>query len=221
MPDQSVLLEKVRRYFEYAGKDVDRAHEIYHDDAVLEFPQSGERFEGVANFREWRRQYPAEVRFRVRRVTAREDLVVVEVSASYDGGPWGCGVQLLAFRDEKVARERIYGGTPGRPPSGGPPGARTLLQTRRSEALTLPSVPGVRSRPRTCCSDGWKTAGQAWSTTRHCTTGWRAPHWPSPTAFACVVWHRRKAAAASVPRPPGQLGTQPAITLHLHPCRAD
>ena len=36
MPDQSVLLDKVRRYFEYAGKNVDRAHEIYHDDAVLE-----------------------------------------------------------------------------------------------------------------------------------------------------------------------------------------
>ncbi len=110
MVDQSVLLDKVRRYFEYAGKDVDRAHEIYHEDAVLEFPQSGERFEGVANFREWRRQYPAEVRFRVRRITAREDLVVVEVSANYDGGPWMYGVQLLEFRDDKVAHERIYGG---------------------------------------------------------------------------------------------------------------
>ena len=42
MPDQSVLLDQVRRYFEYAGADVDRAHELYHDDAVLEFPQSGE-----------------------------------------------------------------------------------------------------------------------------------------------------------------------------------
>jgi ketosteroid isomerase-like protein len=110
MPDQSVLLDKVRRYFEHAGADVDRAHELYHDDAVLEFPQSGERFEGVANFREWRRQYPAEVRFRVRRITAREDLAVVEVSVSYNGGPWLFGVQLLEFRGDKVARERIYGG---------------------------------------------------------------------------------------------------------------
>jgi ketosteroid isomerase-like protein len=109
MPDQSALLDQVRRYFEYAGADVDRAHEIYHDDAVLEFPQSGERFEGVANFREWRRQYPADVRFRIRRVTACEDLVVVEVSVSYDGGPCQYGVQLLEFRDDKVARERIYG----------------------------------------------------------------------------------------------------------------
>jgi hypothetical protein len=110
MVDQSVLLDKVRRYYEYAGADVDRAHEIYHDDAVLEFPQSGERFEGVANFSEWRRQYPADVHFRVRRITAREDLVVVEVSVSYNDGPWMYGVQLLEFRGDKVARERIYGG---------------------------------------------------------------------------------------------------------------
>ena len=58
MPDQSVLLDKVRQYWEYVGKDVDRSHEIYHDDAVLEFPQSGERFEGVANFREPRHPSP-------------------------------------------------------------------------------------------------------------------------------------------------------------------
>jgi len=108
MPDQSVLLEMVRRYFEYAGADVDRAHELYHDDAVLEFPQSGERFEGVTNFTEWRRKYPAEVRFRVRRITAREDLVVAEVSISYNGDPWHYGVQLMEFREDKVARERIY-----------------------------------------------------------------------------------------------------------------
>ena len=41
MPDQSVVLDQVRRYLEYPGADVDRAHELYHDDAVLEFPQSG------------------------------------------------------------------------------------------------------------------------------------------------------------------------------------
>ena len=64
MTDQSVLLDQVRWHWEYLAKDVDRAHEVYHDDAVLEFPQSGERFEGVANFREWRRKYPADLRFR-------------------------------------------------------------------------------------------------------------------------------------------------------------
>src|SRR3712207_9074284 len=53
------------------------------------------------------------------------------------------GVQLLEFRDGKVAGERIYGGKPGRPPSGEPPGARTLQQLRCSETLTSSSVPGI------------------------------------------------------------------------------
>jgi hypothetical protein len=108
VPDQSPILDQVRRYFEYTGADVDRAHEIYHDDAVLEFPQSGERFDGVTTFTEWRRQYPAEVRYRIRRITAREDVAVVELSISYNSGPWQYGVQLLEFRDDKVTRERLY-----------------------------------------------------------------------------------------------------------------
>ncbi len=106
--NQATLLDKVRQHWDYLGKDVDRAHEMYHDDAVVEFPQSGERFEGVANFREWRRLYPGSLVFRLRRITAREDLVVVECSVSYDGGPWQDGVQLLELREEKVVRERIY-----------------------------------------------------------------------------------------------------------------
>jgi len=108
MVDQAERLAKVRLYWETPGGDVSHADEIYHDDAVLEFPQSGERFEGRAAFTEWRSRYPAEVRYRVRRMTAGDDLVVVEVSVSYDGGAEMFGVQLLEFRDDKVARERIY-----------------------------------------------------------------------------------------------------------------
>jgi ketosteroid isomerase-like protein len=111
MADESRVHKIVKRYFEYVGADVERADEIYHDDAVLEFPQSGERFEGLATFTEWRRQYPADldkVRFKLRRVTVRPDLAVVELTASYDGETWLQGVQLLEFRGDKVARERIY-----------------------------------------------------------------------------------------------------------------
>ncbi|MGD9697218.1 MAG: nuclear transport factor 2 family protein [Thermoleophilia bacterium] len=108
MDEQATRLQVVRRYWEYAGADIDRAEEIYHPDAVLEFPQSGERFEGRETFTEWRRAYPGEVRYRVRRTTMRDDLAVVEVSARYDEGPWMLGVQLLEFRGDRVARERIY-----------------------------------------------------------------------------------------------------------------
>ncbi|HMI35312.1 MAG TPA: nuclear transport factor 2 family protein [Propionibacteriaceae bacterium] len=110
--DESVLRQKVERFFEYAGADVDRAEELYHENAVLEFPQSGERFEGRNRFTEWRSQYPverAEMRYRIRRVTVREDFTVVEMSASYDrGATWVHGVQLLDWRGDKLARERTY-----------------------------------------------------------------------------------------------------------------
>ncbi|HEX6151805.1 nuclear transport factor 2 family protein [Nocardioides sp.] len=102
------LVRALHRHWEYSGKDEDVAHEIYHNDAVLEFPQSGERFEGVENFREWRRQYPAEVSFHLRRISHREDLVVTEYLISYDGAPWMFTVSIMEFRGERVARERIY-----------------------------------------------------------------------------------------------------------------
>jgi hypothetical protein len=41
----------VERYFSFGPDEMDLAHEMYHEDAVLEFPQSGERFEGVQNSR--------------------------------------------------------------------------------------------------------------------------------------------------------------------------
>jgi len=84
------------------------AVEIYHDDAVLEFPQSGERFEGRANFQAWREQYPVPVAFRLRRITGSGDVWVSEVSASYDGGPWLLGVGVLEFDGVRIRRERIY-----------------------------------------------------------------------------------------------------------------
>ena len=91
-----------------AAKDEDAAHEIYHEDAVLEFPQSGECFEGVQNFKSWRSQYPADLKFRIRKMTHRDDFVVVENLISYNGAPWMFTVSLMYFRDDLVAHERIY-----------------------------------------------------------------------------------------------------------------
>jgi hypothetical protein len=96
------MLDQVRRYFEYAGADVDRAHEIYHDDAILEFPQSGERFVGKPNFLVWRKTYPAKLDFRVRRISHDGELWVAENLISYDGSPWMYTVSILHFRGEKI-----------------------------------------------------------------------------------------------------------------------
>ena len=108
MLDDATLRADLERHWSYSGNDEDIAHEIYHSDAVLEFPQSGERFEGVENFREWRRQYPAKLEFKIRRIARGEDLVVAENLISYDGGPWMFTVSILEYRGDKVAHERIY-----------------------------------------------------------------------------------------------------------------
>lgn len=96
------------QHFEYAGTDPDLAHEMYHPDAVLEFPQSGERFVGVENLREWRRNYPASTSFEIREIRGQGDLWVVEGSITYDQGPVNFAVTILEFRGERIARESIY-----------------------------------------------------------------------------------------------------------------
>lgn len=106
--DDATLRAELERHWAYSGKDEDIASEIYHPEAVLEFPQSGERFEGVENFREWRRRYPAELEFKTRRIARGDHLVVAENLISYDGGPWMFTVNLLEYRGDKVAHERIY-----------------------------------------------------------------------------------------------------------------
>ena len=110
MADEQAVRAALTTCFDVSGTDLDARHEIYHADAVLEFPQSGERFEGVANFREWRRIYPAKVEFELRRLRGRDDLWVAELIASYDGGPPYYGLSILEFRGDKVAQETIYGG---------------------------------------------------------------------------------------------------------------
>src|SRR5215472_9376358 len=69
--DEATLLATLRRHWEYAATDQEITHEIYHDDAVLEFPQSQERFEGKANFLAWRKNYPASLEFEIRRIRGR------------------------------------------------------------------------------------------------------------------------------------------------------
>jgi SnoaL-like domain len=106
--DAPTVRTMLMQHFEYASSDPDRAHAMYHDDAVLEFPQSGERFVGVENFREWRSNYPASTSLEIREVRGRDDVWVAELSITYDDGPENFGVSILELRGDKIARESIY-----------------------------------------------------------------------------------------------------------------
>jgi len=105
--DAETVRGMLEQQFDHAG-DPERSHSMYREDAVLEFPQSGERFEGVENFREWRSEYPAETHFEIGEIRGAGDVWVVELTVTYGDGPKNFGVSVLELRDGAIARETIY-----------------------------------------------------------------------------------------------------------------
>src|SRR5215472_14490375 len=62
-------------------------HAIYAADAILDYPQSGERFRGRAAIAAQRGGHPADRHFTVRRISGGGDLWVSECVITYDGVP--------------------------------------------------------------------------------------------------------------------------------------
>lgn len=95
--------------------NLDAEHEIYHDDVVVEYPQSGERICGWYNIQALRGHHSSKLGFTIRRVLGSGDLWVTEYMISYDGRPVYT-VSIMEFRDGKVARETQYFADPFEPP---------------------------------------------------------------------------------------------------------
>jgi hypothetical protein len=87
--------------------DTDAEHAIYAADAILEYPQSGERFRGRATIQAQRGGHPADRHFAVRRITGRGDLWISECLITYDGEPTH-SVSIMEFAGGFVARETQY-----------------------------------------------------------------------------------------------------------------
>jgi hypothetical protein len=82
-------------------------HLIYWEDAVLDYPQSGERTRGRRNIQAQRSSQPNKKRFAVRRIVGSGNLWVTEFVLTYDGKP-SYTVSIMEFTGEKVARETQY-----------------------------------------------------------------------------------------------------------------
>jgi hypothetical protein len=89
-------------------------HDIYREDALLEYPQSGERIRGRRNIQASRAAQPNAKRFKVRRIVGAGDLWVTEFILAYDGKP-SYSVSVMEFLDGKVARETQYFADPFEP----------------------------------------------------------------------------------------------------------
>jgi hypothetical protein len=103
------------RHWEFTGVDIDQSHEIYHDDVIVEFPQSGERISGKKNLYELRINYPAKLGFKILRTRGEGSLWVTEYVITYDGRPVNVAC-IMEFKDNKISHETLYFGDPFAPP---------------------------------------------------------------------------------------------------------
>lgn len=89
--------------------DFNAASEFLHDDYVLEWPQSGERIRGRANFVAVNEQYPAHGRwqFTIHRIIAEGDEVVSDVSVT-DGAITGRVITFSSLQAGKIVRQTEF-----------------------------------------------------------------------------------------------------------------
>jgi SnoaL-like domain len=102
--------DALQRHWEASdANDFVTEHQIYSDDALLEYPQSGERIRGRQNIQASREAQPNMKRFTVRRVLGGGDLWISELVLTYDDEPFYV-VSIMEFADGKVVRETQYFG---------------------------------------------------------------------------------------------------------------
>jgi ketosteroid isomerase-like protein len=116
MREQAIRAALARHWAASDVDDFETEHSIYHEDAVLEYPQSGERIRGRSNIQITRTLQPSKKRFDVRRIVGSGDLWVTEYVLTYDGKP-SHTVSIMEFDGDKVARETQYFADPFEAPS--------------------------------------------------------------------------------------------------------
>jgi hypothetical protein len=100
-----------------ADGDVEEEHDIYADDSVCDYPQSGERILGRRNLQALRSHHPGKPSgFKVRRMIGRDDLWITEYTITYQGRP-AYTVSIMEFRNGKVVHETQYFADPFEAPA--------------------------------------------------------------------------------------------------------
>jgi SnoaL-like domain len=87
--------------------DVETEHAIYAADAILDYPQSGERFRGRSRIQAQRGGHPAERHFTIRRILGGGGVWVSECVITYDGVPT-YSLSVMEITDGLVTHETQY-----------------------------------------------------------------------------------------------------------------
>lgn len=94
------------------GGRVGEMDELFHDDAVMEWPQSGERVVGAENRRAIYSSFPSLPRVSPRRVRCSGELCVAEATLTYEGSDPLQAVFVFEMRDAKISKETGYWASP-------------------------------------------------------------------------------------------------------------
>jgi len=105
--DQEIRAALDQHWAASDANDFETEHKIYREDAVLDYPQSGERMRGRGNIQGQRTSQPNKKRFTVQRILGSGDLWVTEFILTYDGKP-SYTVSIMEFVGDKVAHETQY-----------------------------------------------------------------------------------------------------------------
>ena len=119
------LRGRIQQHWEASERgDVDAEHAIYAADAILDYPQSGERFRGRSSIQAQRGGHPAERHFTIRRILGAGDLWVSECVITYDGVPT-YSLSVMEISDGLVTHETQYFADP----FASPPGRAALAES--------------------------------------------------------------------------------------------
>lgn len=112
MDEQEIRMAIDRHWIASASGDQVAEHEIYHENAVCIYPQSGEVIRGRENLQALRSHHPGKPSgFVVRRIVGEGNLWVTEYAINYEGQS-ACTVSIMEFQDGKVSRETQYFAAP-------------------------------------------------------------------------------------------------------------
>ena len=100
-----------------ASGDLNAEHDIYAEDAICDYPQSGERILGRRNLQALRSHHPGKPSgFKIKRILGKGDLWITEYTITYQGRP-AYTVSIMEFLDGKVVHETQYFADPFEAPA--------------------------------------------------------------------------------------------------------
>jgi len=114
MSDETIRAALQRHWAMSDRNDFAAEHDIYTDDAILTYPQSGERIRGRSRIQASRMAQPNQKRFSLSRISGAGSLWISELILTYDDQPTYV-VSIMDFEGAKVVRETQYFGEPFAP----------------------------------------------------------------------------------------------------------